>query len=91
VVGEAIVHGTPVLSTFIDGVVGLLGDDYPGFFPAGEAHELAEFLWRCESDPEYMTQLRRSARERQARFAPEAEDRALAAAVNKVFASHTPA
>ena len=91
VVGEAIVHGTPVLSTRIDGVVGLLGDDYPGFFPAGDAAALAGLLWRSESDPEFMAELRRSALERRARFAPEAEDRALAAAVRKIFATHAPA
>jgi putative glycosyltransferase (TIGR04348 family) len=85
VVGESIVHGTPVLSTRIDGVLGLLGDDYPGFFPAGDAGALAGLLWRCESDSEFMAQVRQSAREREARFAPEAEDRALAAAVRKIF------
>ena len=51
VVGEAMVHGTPVISSRIDGVVGLLGDDYPGYFLPGDTAELAALLNRFETDP----------------------------------------
>ncbi len=48
---EAIALGVPTLATRIDGSVGILGEDYPGFFPVGDATALARLLERVESDP----------------------------------------
>jgi len=84
VVGEAIAAGLPVLSTRIDGVVGLLGEDYPGFYPVGDAQALADRLWRCESEPAHLEGLTRAAQARAARFAPLAEEIALAAAIKRL-------
>jgi glycosyltransferase involved in cell wall biosynthesis len=70
VIGEAIVEGVPVLSTRIDGVVGLVGDDYPGLFPVGDAAALAELLWRAESDASFMDDLRQRCRGLAPQFAP---------------------
>ena len=36
VVSEAIASGVPVLSSYIAGSVGILGADYPGYFPVGD-------------------------------------------------------
>ena len=58
VVGEAIVNGCPVLSSRIDGITGLIGDDYPGFFDAGDTEALAGLIRRAETDPEYLESLR---------------------------------
>ena len=44
VVTEALALGVPVLSTDIPGSVGLLGEDYPGYFPVGDRQRLAEAL-----------------------------------------------
>ncbi|MCE2680959.1 MAG: TIGR04348 family glycosyltransferase [Burkholderiales bacterium] len=44
VVMEAICAGTPVLASRIDGNVGLLGADYPGYFDFGDAGALADLL-----------------------------------------------
>jgi glycosyltransferase involved in cell wall biosynthesis len=81
VVGEAIVHGTPVISSRIDGVAGILGDDYPGFFPDNDASALAAMLWKAESDSDFYGTLRDSAASLAHRFSPETEAEALAAAV----------
>ena len=40
VVIEAIRSGVPVIASAIDGNVGLLGDGYAGYFPAGDADAL---------------------------------------------------
>lgn len=48
VTSEAIATGIPVLASRIPGTVGLLGEAYPGYFPAGDAAALAELLVRCE-------------------------------------------
>jgi glycosyltransferase involved in cell wall biosynthesis len=84
VIGEAIVHGTPVLSTRIDGVVGLLGDSYPGLFPDDDAAALAALLWRSESDPAFYASLQEACSSLAVRFAPEAEARALSVALSKL-------
>ena len=73
VIGEAIVEAVPVISTRIDGVVGLVGDDYPGLFPVGDAGALAELLWRAESDASFMDELQQRCRALAAQFAPERE------------------
>jgi len=50
VVSEAIAVGTPVISSFIPGSVGILGKDYPGYFPVGDSVALRKQLLRAESD-----------------------------------------
>jgi putative glycosyltransferase (TIGR04348 family) len=58
VVSEAIAAGVPVLSTRIDGSVGVLGTGYPGYFPTGDAAALAAAILRAEEDPRFMAALR---------------------------------
>lgn len=50
VLSEALALGVPVLASRIPGVVGLLGDRYPGYFPAGDAARLTALLRRAEHD-----------------------------------------
>ena len=52
VVSEAAAAGVPVLASRIDGTVGLLGRDYPGYFPVGQTAALARLLSRLETDPD---------------------------------------
>lgn len=58
VVTEAIAAGVPVLSTRIDGSIGILGSDYPGYFSVGDAPALAALLRRCEDDPPFLADLK---------------------------------
>jgi putative glycosyltransferase (TIGR04348 family) len=50
VVSEALAASVPVISSRIAGSVGLLGDDYPGYFPVGDDAALAGLLRRAETD-----------------------------------------
>ncbi|HEX5051042.1 MAG TPA: selenoneine biosynthesis selenosugar synthase SenB [Planctomycetota bacterium] len=50
VVSEAIAAGTPLLATAIPGNLGLLGDDWPGLFPVGDAAGLGRLMTRAASD-----------------------------------------
>jgi glycosyltransferase involved in cell wall biosynthesis len=59
VVSEAIAVGTPVISSFISGSVGILGTDYPGYFPVGDSAALRELLQRAESDDGFYRDLQR--------------------------------
>lgn len=50
VVMEAACSGTPVVASRIDGNVGMLGADYPGYFAPGDAQALAALLRRCRDE-----------------------------------------
>ncbi len=57
VVSEALVASVPLISSRIPGSMGLLGADYPGYFPVGDTLALRELLLRAESDHEFYRQL----------------------------------
>ena len=57
-VSEALACSTPILSSRIPGSVGILSDDYPGYFTAGRAEELAALLERAEGDAAFHNRLR---------------------------------
>ena len=50
-VAEALGVGLPVMASRIDGHVGLLGDDYPAYFPEGNDCALAALLARAQERP----------------------------------------
>lgn len=77
VVSEAIALGIPVIASDIAGNRGLLGDDYPGFFPVRDDLALARLLMRAESDPEYLMELINAVRKRQDLIKPERECNAI--------------
>jgi putative glycosyltransferase (TIGR04348 family) len=52
-ISEAVATSVPVLSSHIAGSIGLLGADYPGYFPVGDTAALARLLERAESDADY--------------------------------------
>jgi putative glycosyltransferase (TIGR04348 family) len=74
---EAVCAGTPVLASRIPGNIGMLGADYAGYFPCGDAHALAILLQRCRDEPSLLATLRRQCRARAPRFEPRREQRAL--------------
>ncbi|HEX2886362.1 selenoneine biosynthesis selenosugar synthase SenB [Vineibacter terrae] len=73
VVSEAAVAGVPILASRMDGNVGLLGADYPGYFPVGDTTALAGLLRRIEDDPGFVRQLTRALRRLAPLFNPARE------------------
>jgi putative glycosyltransferase (TIGR04348 family) len=57
VISEALAVGVPVVSSHIAGSIGLLGSDYPGYFPFGNTQALADLLHRAETDPAFYQDL----------------------------------
>ena len=55
---EAIACEVPTLASRIPGSVGILGADYPGYFPAGDTDALAGLLRRAETDTKFAGRLR---------------------------------
>lgn len=59
VVSEAIAAGVPILSTLIPGSIGILGPDYPGYFPVGDTRALCLAMHRAETDSAFYSELKR--------------------------------
>jgi putative glycosyltransferase (TIGR04348 family) len=73
VIGEALAAAVPVISSDIDGSIGLLGADYPGLYPVGNPSALTALLLRAESDPKFLAQLTAHCTARAALFSPQRE------------------
>jgi putative glycosyltransferase (TIGR04348 family) len=58
VISEALALSVPVLASRIAGSIGLLGGDYPGYFPFGDTAALARSIERAETDPDFYRTLR---------------------------------
>lgn len=76
---EALAAGVPVLSSRIDGSVGILGEDYEGYFGVGRADELAALLERAEGDGNFYGQLRGACDALRSLVSPDRERQAWAA------------
>lgn len=58
VISEAVVDHVPVLASRIPGSMGLLGANYPGFFPVGDTETLARLLRHAETERRFYKQLK---------------------------------
>jgi len=56
---EALACGVPVLASEIPGLVGTLGERYPGYFRAGNTEKLSSLLRRAETDRVFYRALKR--------------------------------
>lgn len=84
IVSEAVAAGVPVVASRIDGNVGLLGEDYGGYFPAGDECALADVLWRTETDPVFLARLEAQCRRLRPSFHPKRERAAWRALLREV-------
>ena len=75
VISEAIVAGVPVIASDIEGSIGLLGQDYAGYYPVENEKALSKLLLKAESDHAYYKQLEQACIARQPLFTPENEAR----------------
>jgi putative glycosyltransferase (TIGR04348 family) len=91
VVIEAVRSRVPVLASRIDGNLGLLGRDYAGYFPVGDAAALAALIERFCSDAGLRQQLAAQCAAQEPGFAPAAEAAALRALAAGLLAGQPPA
>ena len=59
VVSEALADSIPVIASRIAGSVGMLGEDYPGYYQVEDERDLARVLTRLETDPSFLQELKR--------------------------------
>jgi putative glycosyltransferase (TIGR04348 family) len=86
VIIEAVTSGVPVLASSVDGNRGMLGEDYAGYFPAGDAAALARLVERSVADQGFYALLRQQCAARAALFTPAAERAALLGLVDGLLA-----
>jgi putative glycosyltransferase (TIGR04348 family) len=86
VMSEAVAAGVPALSTRIDGSIGLLGRDYPGYFPVGDTEALARLLHRIETDAAFLERLQRAIARRAYLFRPAREKAAWKKLIDETLA-----
>lgn len=95
VVMEAVASGTPVLASRIDGNVGMLGADYAGYFPWGDAEALAALILRCRESrrgrggDEFLELLAAQCRKRAPLFEPQTERSAVRRLVGELVRGET--
>lgn len=77
VIAEAARIGTPVLASRVSGNVGMLGRNYPGFFPLFDERALARLIIKGMEQREFNKRLKRALAARRRLFAPAAERRTL--------------
>ncbi len=58
VISEALAAGVPTLASHVPGNVGLLGKDYPGYYPVKDSKTLAGLILRAETEPLFLASLR---------------------------------
>ncbi|TCV90196.1 selenoneine biosynthesis selenosugar synthase SenB [Sulfurirhabdus autotrophica] len=73
VICEALMGDIPIISSAVSGNIGMLGEDYAGYFPCGNEKALAELLWRAESDPLFYSLLKTQCAQRKHYVQPEKE------------------
>jgi putative glycosyltransferase (TIGR04348 family) len=93
VISEAVVAGLPVVASRIAGSVGLLGVDYPGYYPVEDEAALRALLLCAESDPAFYAVLEAGCAARRPLFTPEREKAGWASLLTElgVFERHGPA
>ncbi|HTO49705.1 MAG TPA: selenoneine biosynthesis selenosugar synthase SenB [Burkholderiales bacterium] len=83
VICEAARAGVPVIASRIRGNVGMLGRDYPGYYPLADERALARLIDRARTDPAFYRRLKAGVAARRPLFAPAAERRRLLAVVHE--------
>ena len=77
VLSEAVVAGVPILASRISATLGLLGEDYPGFFEVGDTSALSKLLYKTETDPQFMAALKQKINLLADKFDPSVEKLSL--------------
>jgi putative glycosyltransferase (TIGR04348 family) len=84
VVSEALASGVPVVASDIPGNVGMLGEDYPGYYPVGDEEALSRLLYRAETDSAFYEKLEAGCETRRHLVLPEREKAGLGRVVEEV-------
>jgi putative glycosyltransferase (TIGR04348 family) len=85
VIAEAARIGTPVIASRMSGNIGMLGADYPGYYPVADDRALAALLKQAAHERKFYQRLKSALRGRRKLFAPAAERAALGRVLREVL------
>jgi len=83
VISEACVAGLPVVASDIDGSIGLLGENYLGYYPVGDTKALRYLLLKAEANRTFLNKLELTCRGKAKLFTYEREKSSLKKVLNK--------
>lgn len=83
---EALATGVPVIASRIPGNVGMLGKEYPGYYPVGDTEALALMLEKAERDEGFYGSLKAACEAHRYLVSPERERGALERLVEETVA-----
>ncbi|HET9030399.1 MAG TPA: selenoneine biosynthesis selenosugar synthase SenB [Candidatus Aquilonibacter sp.] len=89
VLSEAIAAGTPVIASRISGNSGILGSDYPAYFPPGDTAACAALMRRCAQDARFLRSLHSRVRRLAPLVRPQRERDLLLTVVKRVLGAVT--
>jgi len=58
VLSEALISSVPVVASQIPGLIGTLGENYPGYFPLEDTQALTRQLRKAETEPAFYRELK---------------------------------
>ena len=90
VIVEAVMSDVRVLASHISGNLGMLGQDYDGYFSPGDPDDLARLLLRTERDHAFRRHLKAQCHARRPLFEPERERDAVLHLIDSVLAHTQP-
>ncbi len=73
-----------MIASAISGTIGLLGDEYSGYFPVGETVRLGQLLARAETDARFTDLLKQQCATRRPLFEPAREQQSWAAVLKEI-------
>lgn len=82
---EAVTSGVPVVASEVPGNRGMLGDDYAGYFPVGDAAALAALVERAAQDTAFYRLLGEQCAARASLFTPQREQASLLSLVDNAL------
>ena len=84
VIAEAIANRTVVIASHVDGNIGMLGQNYPGYYEYGNTDALRSLLLRAEQDRPFFRKLKGHCDGLRSRFRPTAERRSWREIIRQV-------
>ncbi len=84
VLSEALASGVPVVATRISGLIGTLGEKYPGYFPVGDTARLRALLLKAELDKRFYRSLKNFTARLARRVDPQRETEAWRRLLNRL-------
>jgi glycosyltransferase involved in cell wall biosynthesis len=90
VLSEALISSVPVVASQIPGLMGTLGEKYPGYFPLGDTRALARQLRKAEVDESFYQDLQSHCARLSSLVDPQREQESWGKLLEKISSENSP-